>query len=336
MPDAETAELLKRAYRKGSMIGVSMSDYGLGREYADDFFAYLERQVGDLRGKDVLELGCGRGTLLKRIRGHGARVVGLDPADSHDLGLEREGEAIIQDWFPSQQLRGRFDVVIHYGVLEHIEDPVSFLRQHEQVLGRDGVVVFSVPNREPYVEAGDISIFLHEHWNYFELTSLEQVMALASMRRIDMRNGDVGDTLYVVCSPEVQAPAGVDGPDALQPRWRPGFFDSAIRRVRGWLESHLGRGEVVGIYCPGRIMNYLGGSEHHTKVRFFDDEPAFRGKFYPPFPIPVENRDDLARRPVDALLVASRFFGGRIASNIIGEEILSGDQVMLLEELLAR
>ena len=43
----------------------------------------------------------------------------------------------------------------------------------KSVLKDNGKIFLSVPDCEPYLHAGDISLLLHEHWNYFTKETLE-------------------------------------------------------------------------------------------------------------------------------------------------------------------
>jgi carbamoyl-phosphate synthase large subunit len=78
-PSSEVAEALERAYIAGSEIPGLMEEQGIGREYADDFLKLLADAYGTNRiDKSVLEIGCGTGYLLSRLRDQGATVVGMD------------------------------------------------------------------------------------------------------------------------------------------------------------------------------------------------------------------------------------------------------------------
>ena len=71
---------------------------------------------------------------------------------------------------------------------------------------------------------------------------------------------------------------------------------------------------TVGIYCPGRALNLL--SLDGPAVRFFDDAPWIHGRFYPPFPYPVESRAALIASPPDTVFVMSRTFGDRLCREL--------------------
>ena len=84
MPNAEATEALSNAYRAGSQIGIPMSDDGLGQRYADEFLDFLDRNLkpSSLRRARLLEIGCARGYLLKRLHDLGATVTGCEPAQT--------------------------------------------------------------------------------------------------------------------------------------------------------------------------------------------------------------------------------------------------------------
>jgi len=50
---------------------------------------------------------------------------------------------------------GYFDVVVAFGVVEHLEQPETLVRETRRVLKQDGVLVIAVPDRRVLVEEGD-------------------------------------------------------------------------------------------------------------------------------------------------------------------------------------
>lgn len=93
--------------------------------------------VGDLQGKDVLDVGCGSGRYLIRAARQGARrAVGIDAAPAMvalaDRLAAQEGvgdrvELRLED-FRESTLRGTFHLVLVVGVLDYTPDALAVLR----------------------------------------------------------------------------------------------------------------------------------------------------------------------------------------------------------------
>lgn len=100
------------------------------------------------RGSRVLDVGSGRGEILKRLSDSGYLVTGYDIDDRCvELG-SAYGEVrklTVEDISPDE-FDGRFDCVVMSHVLEHVENPRYALGRVSSVL--DGFMVISVPN--PY------------------------------------------------------------------------------------------------------------------------------------------------------------------------------------------
>lgn len=113
-------------------------------------------QLGELRGKRILEIGAGTGRDSFPLIRHGAQVVQLDYAENSlrilkrlaaDLKLPATivGGDTFQLPFPDET----FDVVFHQGLLEHFRQPQAdaLLKENVRVLKRGGVLLVDVPQR---------------------------------------------------------------------------------------------------------------------------------------------------------------------------------------------
>ena len=126
-PNEKVSGALSRAYSEGSLMVGLMDEEGIGREYAEDFLRFLTSHVprGALSGMRVLEIGCGTGYLLHRLRLLGADVWGVEPGAHGQAGARKYELPVVRDFFPSNEIRGTFDLVIMYAVLEHLEREVE-------------------------------------------------------------------------------------------------------------------------------------------------------------------------------------------------------------------
>jgi len=133
------------------------------REFFADLDAYHFEKLHHLlrlvdfdawRGTDVLDLGCGAGVEVVRFARAGARVTGVDLAESA-IGLTRrnlalqgldarlevaDGEALP---FPSAS----FDFVYAHGVMQYTTDTPTLVSEVHRVLRSGGLAMFQAYNR---------------------------------------------------------------------------------------------------------------------------------------------------------------------------------------------
>jgi SAM-dependent methyltransferase len=177
--DPVIGDHLTHAYELGSVIGGNTLDDEIGAGYTDCIVSFIREKVcPDGIGENfrVLEVGCGIGFLLKNLKDLGADVTGVEPGAQGVVGAEKYGIPIIKDFFPSDKVVGKFDLIITHCVLEHIVDPRNFIKNFDPFLSENGRVIVSVPNEEPYLACGDISTIFHEHWNYFTIGSFTNLL----------------------------------------------------------------------------------------------------------------------------------------------------------------
>jgi SAM-dependent methyltransferase len=104
------------------------------------------REMLDLKGKDVLDLGCGDGTYTLELLDQGPRlVVGVDPAELAIQAARRRAQGRREVSFlvgTGAELVGRetFDVAILRGVLHHVAEPAAVVAV-VRALAREAVVV---------------------------------------------------------------------------------------------------------------------------------------------------------------------------------------------------
>lgn len=98
-------------------------------------------------GGRVLDVGCGSGAMLERLRDLGWRVQGVDPDPRAAAVAGHRGipvhtgtleEAAFED--------GAFDAIIMNHVIEHVPDPHRLLGECRRILCPGGVLVASTPN----------------------------------------------------------------------------------------------------------------------------------------------------------------------------------------------
>jgi 2-polyprenyl-3-methyl-5-hydroxy-6-metoxy-1,4-benzoquinol methylase len=151
------------AYRQDVDEGATVQDYF--RQHDEE----QERQfsvVGTslFRNKVVADVGCGAGSFLDYIRGVCRTAIAVEPAGQYRKSLSERGYIVYP--YASDALReheNAVDIVVGFSVIEHIEDPLGFLKEIHGLLKKDGKLVISTPNADDVL----LSVIPEEYGSFF-------------------------------------------------------------------------------------------------------------------------------------------------------------------------
>ncbi len=101
-----------------------------------------------LEDKRILDVGCGVGAFVRRLREFSSHVVGFDvDAERVKEGGEQVPNLALAVGEHLPYADATFDVVLMHEVLEHVTDDQATLRETRRVLAAGGRVVIFCPNR---------------------------------------------------------------------------------------------------------------------------------------------------------------------------------------------
>lgn len=102
------------------------------------------------RGR-LLDVGTGYGFFLALMQSRGWETMGLEVSPSGvQYGRKRWGLSILsQPWQEAAFQEGEFDVVTAFYVVEHLPDPMAFLREVHRILRPGGMILVRYPHTTP-------------------------------------------------------------------------------------------------------------------------------------------------------------------------------------------
>ena len=116
------------------------------------------KERSPMKGKKVLDVGCGGGILAEALNELGATVTGIDASEntigvakthSKSIGSDvRYIQSTIED-FISSHPEEKFDVITCLEMLEHVPSPHEIVKSCSDLLKEDGNIFFSTINRNP-------------------------------------------------------------------------------------------------------------------------------------------------------------------------------------------
>jgi SAM-dependent methyltransferase len=310
--DKKISLSLDSAYRFGNELGNALSETDLALPYANDFLLVIKEKFQKISsGMRALEIGAGTGYLTSRLARLGFNAVGIEPGAGFTEDWESTKATMVNDFFPSSEVKGKFDLICAYMVLEHIPDPLQFLRDVALQLDASGFAILAVPDCTEELIDGDPSILIHEHISYFDADSLKTLAESAGFA-VTVQKSSYGRCLYGILSlgSDRKLNHNFNGDNYL--RTYPLRAMANIEMLTQKFQEFTNEGSL-GIFCPARALYLLNLD---IEVRFFEDDLRQIGKYLPPLTQPIEGRKELLENPVDNLIIMSRTFGSRIFESL--------------------
>lgn len=268
---------------------------------------FVKSHMQGLDGAAILDIGGGSAYLAAMVQDL-LKDIDYTIIDPSIRAEAPQGVTAIRDYFPCKEIEGRkFDAIISFNCLEHVEDPAVFLEGIRHFLAGDGIVLLSFPNTLRQLSNGDFCALTHEHISYMTDESAAAVLKAAGLKPTFMETRN--DTLWIKAVPS--EPATEKTPmNNLLATAALGFTNNLISRKKD-INAALTQGQTVAFHGANIGLNnfcYLADIMDRDGIMVFDGDDAKVGRFLPTLKTPIRHATDVAYKKAAKIYVAATSF----------------------------
>jgi 2-polyprenyl-3-methyl-5-hydroxy-6-metoxy-1,4-benzoquinol methylase len=295
-------------------------------QHARSYVEQMQDRLSLTRESLVVELASNDGYLLQFFQAMQIPVLGVEPAANVARVAREKGIPTIAQFF-SSETAGRLaaegkraDLIVANNVLAHVPDLNDFVAGMTTLLKPEGVITLEFPHLMRLIEGNQFDTIYHEHFSYFSLFSVEQVLRSHNLTVFDVEELSTHGgslRLYVwhaansqPVNPRVEAmrkweeSRGVRDPDAYT------SFGTKIEEIKRNLLDFLidakrqGK-RVAGYGAPAKantLLNYCGIRTDFLDYTV-DVSPHKQGHYLPGTHIPIYHPDKLRETRPDYVLI---------------------------------
>ncbi len=282
----------------------------------------------DLRGKKVLEIGCGKGEFLMLLCELGNnRGVGFDPAYVPERNVSPAAERVefVRDFYSEKYADTSADFVCCKMTLEHIKPTGQFVGMVRRAIGDrpDTIVFFQIPDATRIVRECAFEDVYYEHCSYFSPCSLGRLFRNQGFEVLGMATEYADQYLTIEAKPVAGPPSPPADDEGLAEltAFVDGFAAKLQKATSIWQErlSRYGvQGQKVVLWGSGsKGVAFLSTLSAESQVAYaVDINPYRHGYFMPGSGLEIVGPDYLREFRPDVVVIMNAIYRREIGENL--------------------
>ena len=268
----------------------------------------------NLKGKKILEVGCGKGEFLRIWKDYDVRAVGIEYDQELVTRARNEGMEVYKAYADDADTKlpeAPYDAFVQFNFLEHQPYPNDMLQCIYNNLTEDGVGLVTVPSLEYILKYDGYYELIKDHIAYYSEETLKFLFQKNGFEVVDCHTVN-RDTHSIMVRKRKKADVS---------SWKENF-DSLKQELFDYVNGYVGQGKKVAVWGASHqgftLIPSLGLSD---KIAYIIDSAPFKqGKYAPASHIPIVDRKHYFEEPVASILIVAPGYTDEIA-NIIKTEL---------------
>jgi len=277
-----------------------------------------------IKGRKVIEIGCGRGEYLSLIEKSGVDAYGLEYSEDSVKHCLENGLKVSKGFIENSKDKlnyAPFDAFIMLNYLEHLPDPNETLRGIYQNLIDGAVGLIEVPNFDMDLRDGLFYNFVFDHLFYFTQDSLKTTLTSNGFDIIDCN--EIWHNNIISCSVKKKIKLDISH-----------VINNKVK-IQKEIEEYLSlfKNNNVAIWgASHQAFTVISSLNITAKIKYVIDSSVFKqGRYTPATHIPIVAPGALNGDPVAAIIVMAAGYSDEVV-RIIRREFDKHINVAILRQ----
>lgn len=171
-------------------------------ETIDDFYRVHDGDVINklnyigtegVRNKVIVDIGCGGGSVLDFYSGVASHCIAIEPSLIYRQAMSKKGYEVYAYAENAIERGVTADIVFSFDVIEHVDDPIEFMKNVKKLLKPDGRAIIGTPTDAPVLRKlggheFEKFYFRYAHPWVFSRRSYEIICKEAGFEYIEIKN----------------------------------------------------------------------------------------------------------------------------------------------------
>ena len=261
--------------------------------------------IYNLKGKRIIEIGCGNGYLLDILEELGAEAWGLEYSSTSVKIAQSRGRNVIQG-YPNEIFSEvpSFDGFICINFLEHSPYPGEFLQGIHKIINNRSIGLVEVPNFEKDILFERYYDLIIDHLSYFNQATLERTLSVNGFDIISTGKCWDEDDIYAVI--QKREPLNYQ-------HWK--ISNSILQQIDAVISDP--KFERVAIWGASHQSLSLLSMTHSLPVCIIDSASFKQNKYEPCRGIKIIPPKDLNQFNINTIIVMAASYSDEVVNTLI-------------------
>lgn len=275
-----------------------------------------------LSGDIVLDIGANDGTLLSNYDTSLTRI-GVEPIKKLAEECKKHADYVVNDFFSFEAVEGvlkgkKAKIITVISCFYDLEDPNKFVSDLVKILDDDGILIIEQNYLPRMLQQNAFDNIVHEHIEYYSLTSLEHLLNKHYLEVVGMRETSINGgafRVYVKHMNTLDRYRRMEEKMKINNKWTYMLFSLRIQKIKAqlvkFIKDETDKGKIVYAYGASTrgnsLLQYCGLDSKLIKAAV-ERNPEKWGKNISSLNIPIISEEQARKDKPDYMLILPWFF----------------------------